>query len=62
MKVHAGGDYPELAFTGMLNALSAGPQVGSSMFVFTDASANDENKFDTVLDRAYDLDIKINFL
>ena len=36
-----GGDCPELAFTGMLNAFDEGPKYGSPMFVFTDASAKD---------------------
>ena len=34
-------DCPELAFTGMLNALKEGPAYISPMFVFTDASAKD---------------------
>ena len=34
-------DCPELAFTGMLNAIREGPTIGSPMFVFTDASAKD---------------------
>ena len=58
-----GGDCPEMAFTGMLNALEAGPQPGSSMFVFTDAPPKDysEDNKSAVLDIAYDQDIKINF-
>ena len=36
-----GGDCPELAFTGMINAFDEGPKYGSPMFVFTDASAKD---------------------
>ena len=36
-----GGDCPELTFTGMLEALNAGPRFGSPMFVFTDANAKD---------------------
>ena len=36
-----GGDCPELAFAGMLDALKQGPEYGSPMFVFTDASAKD---------------------
>ena len=36
-----GGDCPELAFKGMLNAFDEGPKYGSPMFVFTDASAKD---------------------
>ena len=47
----------------MLNALEAGPQPGSSMFVFTDAPPKDynEDNNNAVLDIAYNLDIKINF-
>lgn len=36
-----GGDCPELAITGMLNAIDRGPKYGSPLFVFTDASAKD---------------------
>ena len=36
-----GGDCPELAFKGMLEAFDEGPKYGSPMFVFTDASAKD---------------------
>lgn len=61
LRAHGGGDCPELAFTGMANALEAGPQPGSSMFVFTDASAKDAEKKATVFNDAYDLDVKINF-
>ncbi len=41
--VNGGGDCPELAFTGMLNALKAGPKLGSPMYVFTDAGAKDDS-------------------
>ena len=63
LKAHDGGDCPELAFTGMLNALNAGPQLGSSMFVFTDAPPKDASKYNrtSVINRALDLEIKINF-
>ena len=61
MSAHDGDDCPELAFTGMENALEEGPEVGSSMFVFTDASPKDAHKLDSVVENAYDLDIKINF-
>ena len=62
LRAHGGGDCPELAFTGMVNALDAGPQPGSSMFVFTDAPPKDadDNK-DNVVEIAYDLDVKVNF-
>ena len=63
LKLNSGGDCPELAFTGMLNALNAGPRIHSSMFVFTDARAKDASKYNriSVIDRALDLEIKINF-
>ena len=63
LQARGGGDCPELAFKGMLNALEAGPQPGSSMFVFTDAFPKDSNEENNnaVLDIASDLDIKINF-
>lgn len=38
-----GGDCPELAITGMLNAIDKGPKYGSQLFVFTDVSAKDAN-------------------
>ncbi len=63
LRATGGGDCPELAFKGMINALESGPQPGSSMYVFTDASpkdASDENK-DTILDLAHSLDVKMNF-
>ena len=36
-------DCSESTFTGMLNAFCESPAFGSSMFVFTDASAKDAN-------------------
>lgn len=38
---HKGGDCPEYAFTGMLEALYQEPQWGSPMYVFTDAGPKD---------------------
>jgi len=37
-----GGDCAEMAFSGILEALNAGPQYGSPLFVITDASAKDD--------------------
>ena len=42
LRVYGGRDCPELSFTGMLEAYRANPQLGSPMFVFTDASAKDD--------------------
>lgn len=41
LRARGGGDCPELAFAGMLNAINEGPKYGSPMFVFTDASPKD---------------------
>ena len=42
LRAYGGRDCPELSFTGMLEAYKADPQLGSPMFVFTDASAKDD--------------------
>ncbi|XP_065069649.1 hemicentin-1-like isoform X2 [Rhopilema esculentum] len=42
IKPKGGGDCSELAFAGILEALNAGPQYGSPLFVITDASAKDD--------------------
>lgn len=41
LEPHGGGDCPEYAFTGMLEALYQEPQWGSPMYVFTDAGPKD---------------------
>ena len=64
LRAIGGGDCPERSFTGMVDALESGPQIGSPMYVFTDASPKDntiQNK-DIILDLAHNLDVKINFL
>ena len=63
IKASGGADCPELAFTGMLNALNHFPHPGSSMFVFTDASPKDATpaNVEQVLNIAKGLDIKISF-
>lgn len=61
---HGGLDCPELAFTGIDNALNSFPQYGSSMFVFTDAAPKDGDDFtvQNVIDTAsYWFDMKISF-
>ena len=60
---HGGGDCPELALTGMLNALNHFPHPGSSMFVFTDASPKDATpaNVNQVISFAKALNIKISF-
>ncbi len=61
--VNSNGDCPEMAFTGMKEALYEGPQQGSSMYVFTDAPPKDATKDnnDIVRDFAAIYDVKINF-
>ncbi len=58
-----GGDCPELAFTGILEALNAGPRFGSPMFVFTDANAKDAttDNINAVKVAAYSSGATINF-
>jgi len=41
LRAHAGGDCPELTFTGILDAMAESPNYGSPLYVFTDASAKD---------------------
>ena len=49
LKPHGGGDCPELAFTGMHDALTTGfAQEKSPLYVFTDATAKDSYKYDLV--------------
>lgn len=43
LNVFGGRDCPEMSFTGMLEAFKANPQLGSPMFVFTDASPKDDS-------------------
>ena len=58
-----GGDCPELALTGMLNALNYFPHPESSMFVFTDASPKDATpaNVNQVISFAQSFNIKISF-
>lgn len=42
LRVSGGGDCHEMAFGGMTGAYEANPQLGSPMFVFTDAGAKDD--------------------
>lgn len=44
LKPDGGGDCPEMAFTGMKNALEEGPVSGSPLYVFTDAGPKDANE------------------
>ena len=43
LSADGGGDCPELAFKGMIDAFRFQPQLGSPMFVFTDATSKDAN-------------------
>jgi len=44
LNANGGGDCPELTMAGILNALYEGPDWGSPLYVFTDASAKDGTK------------------
>eukprot|EP00794_Sanderia_malayensis_P007841 gene7841-8690_t len=63
LEAKGGGDCPELTFTGILEALNAGPRFGSSMFVFTDADAKDAtpDNINAVKVAAYSSGVTINF-
>ena len=60
---NGGADCPELVFKGMIDALNANPQPGSSMYVFTDAPPKDNTteNIDEVINIAADLEVLINF-
>jgi len=66
LRAHDGGDCPEYAFKGMLEALSEDPEWGSPMYVFTDADPKDatEENIEQVkaLARNYAAGVTINFL
>lgn len=61
LKAKGGGDCPELTFSGILNALEEAPFSGSPLYVFTDASAKDNNLVDHAIAVAQRLDVTINF-
>ena len=44
LRPHGGGDCPELAFKGMINAIDAPPHKGSPLYVFTDACPKDDTQ------------------
>ena len=48
LRASGGDDCPELAFSGILEAVNAGAQENSPLFVFTDATAKDEDKLEMV--------------
>ena len=56
-------DCPELAFTGMINAINGGIKSGSPMFVFTDASAKDGDSLNKAVLKgmAETMDVTITF-
>ncbi|XP_031568697.1 uncharacterized protein LOC116303312 [Actinia tenebrosa] len=63
LRASGGGDCPELTMTGILNAIYEGPDPGSPLYVFTDASAKDatdKNIRDVITMAKYE-DITINF-
>lgn len=63
LKASGGGDCPEFAMTGIINAIDEGPEAGSPMYVFTDASAKDasEKNIRGIITMAKMEDITINF-
>ncbi|XP_031568657.1 von Willebrand factor A domain-containing protein 7-like [Actinia tenebrosa] len=61
LKAKGGGDCPELTFQGIREALNEAPETGSPLYVFTDASAKDNDLVDDVIDFAMNLDITVNF-
>ena len=46
LRASGGGDCPELAFSGIIDALNGGAQQNSPLYVFTDATAKDAHKLD----------------
>lgn len=63
LRARGGGDCPELTFKGILDAMAEGPNYGSPLYVFTDASAKDhtEENLEEVLLFAEENGITINF-
>jgi hypothetical protein len=63
LKATGGGDCPELTMQGILDALNEGPDWGSPLYVFTDASAKDATpeNIDEVKLLAKYLGVTINF-
>ncbi|KAK3730533.1 hypothetical protein QZH41_017240 [Actinostola sp. cb2023] len=63
LKAKGGGDCPELTLKGILDALYEGPDWGSPLYVFTDASAKDATRFniEEVKEMAQLQGITINF-
>ncbi|CAK1589084.1 unnamed protein product [Parnassius mnemosyne] len=61
IRVHGGGDCPELAMSGIELALRAS-RLGSYVYVFTDAAAKDYAKFEKVKKIAIDKEIQIVFV
>lgn len=61
--VDGGGDCPEMAFEGLLQALYYTPMPGSALYVFTDAYAKDDSRenIETVIALAIDLGITVYF-
>ena len=60
LSAHGGGDCPELAMTGMLNALNLS-SVQGHIIVLTDAGPKDINLTSEVISRAAELQVTIHF-
>nr|XP_022340887.1 von Willebrand factor A domain-containing protein 7-like [Crassostrea virginica] len=58
LTAHGGGDCPEMALTGIINALNAA-NPGSCVFFFTDADAKDEDRKNEVIQLVNDKKIKL---
>lgn len=60
LSAFGGGDTPEPSIGATIRALKASKQ-GSSIFVFTDASASDENRANEAISLIVEKDIRVNF-
>ena len=61
LRASGGGDYPEMAFSGLILALQ-NARPGSTCYLFTDATAKDTNKAGTAASLAKEKRIKVWFM